>query len=47
MKPDKGSDVVIVDVYDDVKEANRQLNNRESCKKLSIGTTDINRVKVN
>ena len=42
-KADKGGPVVIVDVYDYIQEANRQLDNKEFYKKLTINTTEINR----
>ena len=43
-KADKGGAVVIVD-YD--QKANRQLDNKEFYKKLTVDTTEINRIKVN
>ena len=43
----KGGAVVVVDVDDYVQEANRQLDNKEFYKKLTIDTTEINRIKVN
>ena len=46
-KADKGGAVVIVDVDDYIQEVNRQLKNKEFYKKLTIGTTEINRIKVN
>ena len=46
-KADKGGAVVIVDVDDYIQEANRQLDNKEFYKKLTIDTTEINRIKVN
>ena len=46
-KVDKGGAVVLVDVNDYVEEANRQLGNKEFYKKLTIDTTEINRIKVN
>ena len=46
-KADKGGAVVIVDVNDYIQEANRQLDNKEFYKKLTIDTTEINRIKVN
>ena len=46
-KADKGGAVVIVDVDDYIQEANRQLSNKEFYKKLTIDTTEINRIKVN
>ena len=45
-KADKGGAVVIVDVDDYIQEANRQLDNKEFYKKLTIDTTEINRIKV-
>ena len=44
---DKGGAIVIVDVDDYVQEANRQLDNKEFLKKLTIDTTEINQIKVN
>ena len=44
---DKGGAVVIVDVDDYIQEANRQLDNKEFYKKLTIDTIEINRTKVN
>ena len=44
---DKGGAIVIVDVDDYVQEANRQLDNNEFKKKLTIDTTEINQIKVN
>ena len=46
-KADKGGAVVIFDVDDYIQEANRQLDNKEFYKKLTIDTTEINRIKVN
>ena len=46
-KADKGGAVVIVDVDDYIQEANRQLDNKEFYKKLTIDITEINRIKVN
>ena len=46
-KADKGGAVVIVDVDDYIQEANRQLDNKEFYKKLTIDTTEISRIKVN
>ena len=46
-KADKGGAVVIGDVDDYIQEANRQLDNKEFYKKLTIDTTEINRIKVN
>ena len=46
-KADKGGAVVIVDVDDYIQEANRQLDDKEFYKKLTIDTTEINRIKVN
>ena len=46
-KPDKGGAVVIVDVDNYIQEANRQLDNKEFYKKLTIDTTEINRITVN
>ena len=46
-KVDKGGGVVILDVDDYVREANRQLDNTEFYKKLPNDTTEINRSKVN
>ena len=46
-KADKGGAVVIFDVDDYVQEANQQLDNKDFYKKLTIGTTKINRIKVN
>ena len=41
-KADKRGGVVIVDVDNYVQEANRQLDNKEFYKKLTIDTTEIN-----
>ena len=46
-KADKGGAIVIVDVDDYIQEANRQLDNKEFYKKLTIDPTEINRIKVN
>ena len=46
-KADKGSAVVIVDVDDYVQEPNRQLESKEFYEKLTVDTTEINRIKVN
>ena len=46
-KADKGGAVVIVEVDDYIQEANRQLDNNEFYKKLTIDTTEINRIKAN
>ena len=46
-KADKGGAVVIADVVDYVQEANRQLDSKGFYEKLTIDTTEINRIKVN
>ena len=46
-KTDEGSAVVIVGVDDYIQEANRQLDNKDFYKKLTIDTTEINQIKVN
>ena len=39
---DKGGDVVILDVEDYVKEAERQLNNKENYRKINYDPTTVN-----
>ena len=39
---DKGGAVVILDVEDYVKEAEKQLNNRENYRKINYDPTDVN-----
>ena len=46
-KADERGAAVIVDVDDYIQEANRQLDNKEFYKKLTIDTTKIIRIKVN
>ena len=46
-KAGKRGAVVIVAVDDYIQEANRQLDNKEFYIKLTIDTTEINRIKVN
>ena len=45
-KADKGGAVIIADVDDYVQEANQQLGNKEFHKKITIGSTEINQMKV-
>ena len=46
-KADKGGAVIIADVDDYVQETNQQLGNKEFYKKITIGSTEINQMKLN
>ena len=46
-KADKGGAVVIIDIDDYIREANRQLNNTDFYKKIPNDPTESNRNKVN
>ena len=46
-KADKGGAIIIADVDDYVQETNQQLGNKEFYKKITIGSTEINQMKLN
>ena len=46
-KADKGGTIVIINVDDYIREANRQLNNTDFYKKIPNAPTESNSYKVN